>query len=98
MRSSMPPATSSQQVVEAGKRLGLPTILAAMQILDQTLARLRYSTQGRILAELALLRLCQLEELDELAGVDRAVAVRASRLRSSAGGGPFAGGPRDRGR
>ena len=38
-----------------------------MQILDQTLARLRLSTQGRILAELAIVRLCQLEELDEIA-------------------------------
>ena len=38
--------TSSQQVAEAGKRLGLQTILAAMQILDQTLSRLRYSTPG----------------------------------------------------
>ena len=37
-----------------------------MQILDQTLARLRFSTQGRILAELALVRMCHLEELDEL--------------------------------
>ena len=59
-------SASRQQVVEAGKRLGLTTVLAAMQILDQTLARLRFSTQGRILVELALVRLCQLEELDEL--------------------------------
>ncbi len=58
--------TNSQQIAAAGKRLGLQTILAAMQILDQTLARLRYSTQGRILAELALVRLCCLEELDDL--------------------------------
>ena len=53
-------------MVEAGKRLGLQTILAIMQILDQTLSRLRYSTQARILAELALVRICHLEDLDEL--------------------------------
>ena len=40
------------EVVEAGKRLGLQTILAAMQILDQTLSRLRVSTQARVIAEL----------------------------------------------
>ncbi len=51
---------------EAGKKLGLQTILAVMQILDQTLSRMRYSTQGRILAELALVRICHLEDLDEL--------------------------------
>jgi DNA polymerase III subunit gamma/tau len=53
-------------VIDAGKRLGLATVLAVMQILDQTLNRLRYSTQGRIVAELALVRICHLEELDEL--------------------------------
>ena len=60
--------SNSADVVEAGKRLGLQTILVAMQILDQALSRLRYSTQSRILAELALVRLCHLEDLDELAG------------------------------
>ena len=54
------------QVRQCGQRLGLSAILAAMQILDQTLSRLRYSTQGRILTELALVRICQLEELEEL--------------------------------
>jgi DNA polymerase-3 subunit gamma/tau len=51
----------------AGKQWGLETILAVMQILDQTLSRLRYSTQGRTLAELALVRIASLENLDELA-------------------------------
>jgi DNA polymerase-3 subunit gamma/tau len=37
-----------------------------MQILDHTLARLRYSTQGRILAELALVRIANLEDLTDL--------------------------------
>ena len=54
------------QVVEAGKRLGVDTLLAIMQILDQTLSRMRYSTQGRILAELALVRIGHLENLDAL--------------------------------
>jgi DNA polymerase-3 subunit gamma/tau len=58
--------SSQEQVVEAGQRLGLETILASMQILDQTLARLRYSTQGRILAELAIVRLCALKDLEHL--------------------------------
>jgi len=56
----------AEEVIESGKRLGLQTILAVMQILDQTLSRIRLSTQGRVLAELALVRICQLEELDEL--------------------------------
>ena len=60
------PPGSHQEVSDVGKRLGLTTTLAAMQIIDQTLARLRFSTQGRILAELALVRICSLENLDGL--------------------------------
>ncbi len=58
--------SGAQEVEETGKRLGIQTILAVMQILDQTLSRMRFSTQGRILAELALMRICHLEDLDEL--------------------------------
>jgi DNA polymerase III subunit gamma/tau len=61
--------SGTPQVVEAGKRLGLDTLLAVMQILDQTLSRMRYSTQGRILAELALVRISHLEDLEELSAV-----------------------------
>jgi DNA polymerase-3 subunit gamma/tau len=57
------------QVASAGKQLGLATILAALQILDHTLTRLRFSAHGRILAELALVRIAKLDELDKLADV-----------------------------
>ena len=56
-------------VAEAGKQLGLETVLAVMQILDHTLARLRYSSHGRILAELALLRVCRLENLESISNL-----------------------------
>ncbi len=54
------------EVAAVGRRLGLDTLLAAMQILDHALARMQYSTQGRVLAEMALVRLCELEDLVEL--------------------------------
>ena len=54
------------QVVEAAKQWGLDAILAAMQIVDHALARMSYSMQGRVLAELALVRICQLEDLEDL--------------------------------
>ena len=53
-----------------------------MQILDQTLSRMKYSTQSRILAELALVRICNLEDLEELSNLivqlqaNQPVAVR----------------------
>ncbi|HEY1065274.1 MAG TPA: DNA polymerase III subunit gamma/tau [Pirellulales bacterium] len=50
----------------AGQRLGLETTLAIQHILAETKSRLRYSTQGRILVELALVRASQLENLDDL--------------------------------
>ncbi len=50
----------------AGQQLGLETILAVVQILDQTLVRMRQSPHVRILVEMALVRICKLEELDEL--------------------------------
>ena len=77
-------ATSNRdEVVDAGKRLGLQTILAVMQILDQTLSRLRYSTQARILAELALVRISSLEDLEELSGL---IAQLQSGRRPEVGG------------
>jgi DNA polymerase-3 subunit gamma/tau len=61
--------SGAEEIAGIGKRWGLQTLLAIMQILDQTLSRMRYSTQGRILAELALVRISQLEDLDELSEV-----------------------------
>jgi DNA polymerase III subunit gamma/tau len=58
-----------EKVTESAKGLGLNTILAAMQILDHTLSRMRLSTQGRALAELALVEISHLEELSELPGL-----------------------------
>jgi DNA polymerase-3 subunit gamma/tau len=58
--------SSRTTVNDSGRRLGLETLLAAMQILDQTLGRLRVSTQTRILVELAVVRLCGLEDLASL--------------------------------
>lgn len=56
-------------LVELGKRLGFETLLAIAQILDQTLTRLRQSTHARTLVELAIVRLCRLEDLDALPDV-----------------------------
>lgn len=57
------PSRHAGEVAAVGRRLGLDTLLAAMQILDHALARMQYSTQGRVLAEMALVRLCELEDL-----------------------------------
>jgi DNA polymerase-3 subunit gamma/tau len=59
-------ASEQAGVQESARRLGLETILAVLQILDQTISRLKYLTYPRTVAELAVVRLCQLEDLDSL--------------------------------
>ena len=67
------------QLVETANDWGLETILASIQILDQAISRMRYSTQTRSLLEIALVRIARLEHFDELSSLigkieqDRAV-------------------------
>lgn len=76
-------ASSARAVGSAAKRMGLLSILAAMQIVERALSHMRQSTQGRILAELALVRICYLEELDELP--ELIAQLRAGGLSGSTG-------------
>ncbi|MEW4564752.1 DNA polymerase III subunit gamma/tau [Bremerella sp. JC770] len=45
---------------------GIAKLLAAVQCLDETLVRLHRSTYGQVLAEAAVIRICQLEDLESL--------------------------------
>lgn len=54
------------ELAAAGRRLGVETLLASAQILDQTLTALRQSSHVRTLVEIAIVRLCKLEDLDQL--------------------------------
>jgi DNA polymerase-3 subunit gamma/tau len=59
----------ADEVAEVGRLLGLQTVLAIGQILDHTAARMRVSLHGRTLVEMAIVRICQLGDLDELANL-----------------------------
>ena len=61
--------SQAEEVAAVGRQLGLATVLAMVQILDQTAARLRVSLHGRTLVEMAVVRICQLEDLDDLASL-----------------------------
>ena len=74
---------------EAGKTMGIQTVLAALQILDHTLDRMRFTTLGRILAELALTRIAHLADLDS-------ISVMIHRLESGAIAPPVQQGPQNR--
>jgi len=68
-----------------GGRLGTATLLAMLQILDQALARMRTSGHAALLAEMAVIRLATLEDLESLAAaIDRV----ASAAPPAAAGGP----------
>ena len=58
-----------QEVQQIAQQLGVHTLLAIVQVLDQTAARMRLSTHTRTLAEMAVVRVCELENLDELAAL-----------------------------
>lgn len=70
---------------------GLESIAAAMQILAETKNRMQRVTYGRALLELAIIRICLLERLDELADL-----VRTLRETPTSGGEPAAPLPRPR--
>jgi DNA polymerase III subunit gamma/tau len=71
-------------VQESAGKLGLEAILASLQILDQSISRLKYLSHPRIVAELALVRICRLDELDALPQL-------IAELRKAGGAEPAAG-------
>jgi DNA polymerase-3 subunit gamma/tau len=71
--------TQAADVADVGRQLGIATVLAIGQILDQTAARLRVSMHARTLVEMAIVRICQLGELDDM-------AILLAELKGSASG------------
>ncbi len=59
--------SQAAEIEEIGRQLGIAAVLAIGQILDHTLARMRVSMHGRTLVEMAIVRICQLGEFDDLA-------------------------------
>ncbi|QDU91573.1 DNA polymerase III subunit tau [Pirellulimonas nuda] len=49
-----------------GARLGVSGVLAVLQVLDQTAARMRVSLHGRTLVEMAIVRAASLDDLEDL--------------------------------
>ena len=64
----LPPDLEEEAREMAGK-MGLDVILAAMQVADHTLTRMKVSTQSRLLVEMAFIRICSLQSLVSLADV-----------------------------
>lgn len=78
---------------EQGRRWGLATVTAAMQVLAETRLRMQRSTSGRALLELALIRLSLLEDLDDLARLVQQLEAGGSGVGGGGRPGPTAAPP-----
>ena len=67
-------ATSMHAEIKSlGQTWGLQTVLAIVELLDQTLVRIGRSVQGRVLLEAAMIQICNLPDLQHI--VDLAAAA-----------------------
>ena len=55
------------QVAQVGGQIGVQTLLAMLEIAEQAAWRLKQTTHGRTVVEIALVRICSLDDLDDLA-------------------------------
>ena len=69
-----------------GRNAGTTTLLAMLQIIDHALDRMRLSGHATVLAEMAIVRLACLEDLDSLAAAVERVAAGADQSAASAAG------------
>ena len=65
---------SLEQLQEWGKTWGTMTLLSALQLLDETIVKMRHSVQSRILLEVALVQICNLQDLQSLSDLVKAFA------------------------
>ena len=65
--------TGYDALKQLADRWGLQTILAAVQLLDESLVRMRFSVQSQALFEVALIQISQLQDLATIAKVIEAV-------------------------
>ena len=72
------PEGDADELAELAKGLGTSNLLAAAQIVDQALMRMRLVTHSRVLLETALIRIAQLEDLQALSDLISQVQSGAS--------------------
>ena len=56
----------TQSIIRIGEQMGLETVLAVLAVLQRTQADMRYSTVQRTLTELALVRCCRLDGMEQI--------------------------------
>lgn len=84
--------TGHARLAEIAKTWGVQTILAAIQILDESLVRMRSSVSSVTLLEVALVQICQLQDLAAIPAIIDAI-TRGGPLPSSVAPRAFAPAP-----
>ena len=69
---------SVEQLKEWGKTWGTMTLLSALQMLDETIVKMRHSVQSRILLEIALVQICNLQDLQALSDLVKAFSTQSA--------------------
>jgi DNA polymerase III subunit gamma/tau len=71
---------SADALKASGISWGTMTLLSAMQLLDETIVRMKHSVQSRILLEIALVQICNLVDLQALADVIKGLSQGTPRV------------------
>ncbi len=73
MRTANP--NGADELRKSGQEWGTMNLLSALQLLDETIVRMKHSVQSRILLEVALVQICNLQDLQALADVLKGLAA-----------------------
>ncbi len=65
---------NAAQLKSWGEQWGTMTLISALQILDESIVKMRHSVQTRVLMEIALVQICQLQDLQAIADLAKAFA------------------------
>lgn len=66
---------SVAQLKQWGQTWGTMSLLSALQILDETIVKMRHSVQSRVLMEIALVQICNMQDLQALADLVKAFSA-----------------------
>ena len=67
-------ASRFEELKAIGASWGLATLLSAIQLLDETIVKMKHSVQSRILLEVALVQICSLADLQSIADVAQGIS------------------------
>ncbi|XZE19218.1 DNA polymerase III subunit gamma/tau [Pirellulaceae bacterium SH449] len=65
---------NAAQMKAWAEQWGTTTLISALQILDESIVKMRHSVQTRVLMEIALVQICQLQDLQAIADLAKAFA------------------------